>query len=126
MYRCLELLIPKRWLRNVHEGPGMVSGHLTKRVWIRVATLGRIRVATPGRKKVSEHGTRYGEVVQRLEGLWVHQPRRWFEGCLRPSLGDLGRWVQEPVRGTEGRVQRRPRRQGPRGGKRPRGLELHL
>ena len=32
----------------------MVSGHLTKLVWIRVATPGRKRVATPGRKKVSD------------------------------------------------------------------------
>ena len=32
----------------------MVSGHLSKPVWIRVRPFGRNRVATPGRKKVSD------------------------------------------------------------------------
>ena len=50
--------------------------------------------APKARREVSNEGTRRCEVVQRIQGIWIHSTveRR---GCIRPFLRHSGRWLQD-------------------------------
>src|SRR5689334_1296569 len=66
-------------------------------------------------RKRNEH--RYREVVQRLEGLRLHQARRRRRGPLRPFLRDPGQRLQDPEGEPEGGVRDQGRPQGQAGGR---------
>src|SRR5262245_54114475 len=54
---------------------------------------------TPSTRRSEGHAyVRYGQVVQRGQGLRIHHPARRIEGLLRPPLGDPGQGVQDPDR----------------------------
>src|SRR4051794_21598976 len=44
----------------------------------------------------ASYGHRYGEVVQRPEGLWLHSTRGRREGRVRPHHRSAGRWAEWP------------------------------
>src|SRR5690349_6949760 len=61
----------------------------------------------------SKDGARYREVVQRCQGLRVHQPARRREGRVRPLLVDQRRWFPYAQPGSNGGVRGAARAQGP-------------
>src|SRR5690606_27394616 len=61
------------------------------------------------------HGNWNREVVQRSEGLWVHNAGRWRAGSVRPFLRNTGQGVQDPAGEAEGQLRGKDRAQGKTG-----------
>src|SRR5215510_6924432 len=54
------------------------------------------------------YGNRYGQVVQRLEGLWLHHARRWRGRPLCPLLGHQHERLQDAQGRPEGQLRSHP------------------
>ena len=73
----------------------------------------------PGVKEDQRNGNRHREVVQRVEGLWIHRARRRRQGRFLSSVGDPRDWFSLADRRSEGRVRHHPGSEGSPGRKRP-------
>ena len=52
-------------------------------------------------------GKRYSEMVQRRQGIWLHQPGGWWRGLVCPPLGNQDDGLRLPQGGPSGRFRNR-------------------
>ena len=69
---------------------------------------GRCLIASSGcaarHTEEGHSGHRHRKVVQRRQGVWLHQPRRWTEGSVCPSHRHSRRGLSQPGRGRQGQL----------------------